>query len=1184
MIRAVLKYTVAGLLILLLVAAAAYHALMNTGAGASWVVSNLRDSLPGVLSVDDVQGSLASGLTLENLRYSDSTMAVSAQRAFIAVSLDFRPVALRVRSLRLSAVRYQVLDSGNSEEQEPISDSFTLPFAVHLEQAEVEGFTFIDAQDETLIEGVSLAVRASAERRLHIDQALLRSGDNEVSFEGDVVLERPFAFDLRLRPRAALEAPETLGVTTFEADLHLQGVPDEYTLDASGRVTPAEWGAHAFRIRSAGSLSGLNISLLELEGPVAELQSQAEVDWVDRFIGLSGFELAVPDSPVRLAGDVALDFDGVLQGEIAWNELSWPLASADPDFDSREGRVSLSGTLDNWQMTGRAEVSARDLPSGVVSLDAAGNRDHVDIRQLSGEALGGVLQGSGSWRWTEPGEVSARMTMTDIDTTVFYPEMPAVVSAEFQVQGILQPLDLTVDIDSLQTTVRGQAINASGGLHLQPETYGFRNLNITARDARLTLNGNPKAENGIAFHLDVGELAQFLPQGAGSIEARGSYAAASGHPQVSLELQGSNLAWNGLQAARVDISDSDRSPGGQIAALQIELTRPQYDGYEFERVAIDLDLQTDSQSVEFSADGYGHVLGAALQGRMALGGEPLADWPWEGEISRLELTQDGQDRLRLEQPASLTIGQPEITLSTACFVAIRDSRVCMDANWKAGSGLATSVTLTGLPLSQLSGWFSEDVVFTQSADGKAALRMDEKGLFGTVDFELTPGQVYFADEEAALFSTGKSELGFRLEAGAVSAGHADIPIVGQGEIDFDFSLSEVDRGLDAPLHGDLRIDLADLDVFSIFLPLADEMAGRFNSELQLSGTAGNPHFSGFLSLDEGRIVNMASGLTLSEIQLSGNVTGNDETRLFGSFRAAEGHGELEANLDFSDLLSPRVSLGVSGENLTLLKSKKLTVVADPDIHLAWQNNALEIDGRLVIPRAKVAPDVIPVTRATESRDLEIVAGASPETESASAPANDMSLSGKLEVVLGDAVTVDLDLAEFGVSGDVEFSWRDKLIPVATGNYSMSGEILAYGQLLEISEGNIGFPQVPADNPYLNIRAERRIFGNSEIRRAGVLITGTLKRPVVEPYTDPMTNRERAQTLLVTGSDFNMERGVGAVDIGTYIAPRVFVSYGIGVFEDENVIGIRYDLGSNWGIKATSGERQTGLDISYTLER
>ena len=136
--------------------------------------------------------------------------------------------------------------------------------------------------------------------------------------------------------------------------------------------------------------------------------------------------------------------------------------------------------------------------------------------------------------------------------------------------------------------------------------------------------------------------------------------------------------------------------------------------------------------------------------------------------------------------------------------------------------------------------------------------------------------------------------------------------------------------------------------------------------------------------------------------------------------------------------------------------------------------------------------------------------------------------------------------------------------MASGRYGIVGEINAFGQQLSITEGGISFPDVPADNPHLDIRAERQIYGNSEIRRAGVFVNGTVQRMVVEPYTDPMTTRERAQTLLITGSDFNMEQGVGAVDIGTYIAPRIFLSYGIGVFEDENVISLRYDLSEEMG--------------------
>ena len=102
-------------------------------------------------------------------------------------------------------------------------------------------------------------------------------------------------------------------------------------------------------------------------------------------------------------------------------------------------------------------------------------------------------------------------------------------------------------------------------------------------------------------------------------------------------------------------------------------------------------------------------------------------------------------------------------------------------------------------------------------------------------------------------------------------------------------------------------------------------------------------------------------------------------------------------------------------------------------------------------------------------------------------------------------------------------------------------------------------------------------------RIGVLIDGPVRRPTVEAYTLPMTTEERALTLLVTGSDFNFEEGVGAVDFGTYIAPRLFVSYGVGVFERENIISARFDLARGFGIRASSGSKESGIDLNYRFE-
>ena len=79
-------------------------------------------------------------------------------------------------------------------------------------------------------------------------------------------------------------------------------------------------------------------------------------------------------------------------------------------------------------------------------------------------------------------------------------------------------------------------------------------------------------------------------------------------------------------------------------------------------------------------------------------------------------------------------------------------------------------------------------------------------------------------------------------------------------------------------------------------------------------------------------------------------------------------------------------------------------------------------------------------------------------------------------------------------------------------------------------------------------------------------------------------RRRAWTLLVTGTDFDQGQGVSGFDVGFYIAPRLFISYGVSLFEDENVISARYDIKRGFGIKVTSGQRETGLDVSYTIDR
>jgi len=277
-------------------------------------------------------------------------------------------------------------------------------------------------------------------------------------------------------------------------------------------------------------------------------------------------------------------------------------------------------------------------------------------------------------------------------------------------------------------------------------------------------------------------------------------------------------------------------------------------------------------------------------------------------------------------------------------------------------------------------------------------------------------------------------------------------------------------------------------------------------------------------------------------------------------------------------------LRLSGEQLQLVDVPDLNLLANPNLDVQWQGGELLLNGRIEVPRAKLSPRYLPASSVAESPDLIIVSDqpeAGPLTE---APAVPVRITGQVEVELGNDVTLTLDKATANISGKTNFIWNNELLPIGDGGFRISGEILAYGQLLTISEGRVNFPRSPADNPHLNIKAEREIFGNTQVKRAGVRVSGTLKRLTLEPYTDPMTTRERALAMLLTGSDFDYEQGVGAVEVGMYIAPKLFISYGIGLFEDQNVISARYDLGKGFGVKATSGQRETGVDISYTIEK
>jgi translocation and assembly module TamB len=526
------------------------------------------------------------------------------------------------------------------------------------------------------------------------------------------------------------------------------------------------------------------------------------------------------------------------------------------------------------------------------------------------------------------------------------------------------------------------------------------------------------------------------------------------------------------------------------------------------------------------------------------------------------------------------------TLDEFHIVGDHDVRLSGTASWSAAEGAVVATNLGAVPLNLINTFVETGLTFDQSVTGQLSLRIDQDGEpTGRADIAMTPGSVIDTDNPDVLFSTGEARLGFDLNGEGLRSGIIDIPLPGQGQIAAKFDVT--DGGPERPgvIDSTIDVDLADIGVLAALFPFIDDATGSLYIDLIVSGSVDNPSMRGDVALQRGALVYLPIGLVLNDIEVTSELRDDGEIELTGSFRAGDGVGRISTRTGRAQRAANGVELTLAGDNLLLIDVPDVRAVANTDLQIAFDGRALNIDGVLDIPSARIRPSNLGTSKVYESEDVIIVAGELPEelVADADAGASAIQVFGNLKTSLGDDVIVDLDVAEADISGAVDLTWSGDLIPMAEGRLTIDGEILAFGQRLDITEGQIRFPRGPVDDPYLRLRAEREIFGNTQVRRAGLLVAGSLKRPTIEAYTNPMTTEERALTLLVTGSDFDLEQGVGSVDFGTYIAPRVFVSYGIGLFDTENVIRVRYDLTRGFGITGTSGERDSGLDLSYRFE-
>ena len=1045
----------------------------------------------------------------------------------------------------------------------------------------------------------------------------------------DVRVQTPyFQWPLRTGPD---QPPQ---VYLREADLETRGDLSAYTISGVGTVAVAGTEELLFDIVTEGNSEGLSVSSLSLRGDMLAAASVGELRWsggfavavdaeVERFdpaaltqnwpagqpvsgtvdaawqagnVRLNEVSLRVQDSPARVDATGEIDLDGnVVDLHLDWSDLQWPMSNevdAATRFISESGVVTVAGRLEEWSFDGRIAFRTDTLPQGVFVLTGQGNREQVEAVLHESEVLGGTAAGTGHYNWAQS-RWSADLATGNLDISPLAPQFPGRISSNFTAEGQLDPVQVDVAIRQLDGSVRGQPLQGGGGIQYTGGNLVARQLVLRSGESELQADGSASSRSGLDFSLDVPALQTFHPDVAGFLQAQGNFSMADEFPSLQLDLEASELFWGDYALQELKVRSIDAPPATPLA-LAAEGTGLTAGARELQSVVVQLSAGADRQRLLVDLAGEEKELNLEFDGALENWRQPLQS-TWRGQLEALRFATPSDLEFALEEPAALQLSTKSVSLERTCLVGsegspevqapAQEARVCLGTEWAGSTNLTLAAEMEALPVNLIRLLFETNLEFTQTLSGGISIGSGEGGLSGEGDVLISPGDIRNTVDERMTTQTGAGEVHFNLVDGQLLAGRLTLPFSDSAEIDASFEAADVSMGADSEVEGRLAINLNDIAVAASLAPMIDDASGQLDVDLGVAGTLGKPMFTGEASLKNGSFRYEPLGLVLSDIQMQSMIREDNRIDLQTTFSAGDGTGELRSSVNSFGGFREGLDLSLTGENLTLIDLPDVTVVANTDLVLGVRAGSLAINGNVVVPRARLTPvDLTSGDKISESADVVIVANGNGETEETDATETPFEIHGTVALVLGDDVVVDLDVAEARVAGTAAFHWDGPHMPVANGQYNIQGRFEAYGQLLDITEGRIQFPGVPASSPSLRIRAEREIFGNPQIRNAGVLVTGTPQEPQVEVYTNPATTRDRALTLLVTGSDFNYEQGVGAVDVGTYIAQDLYISYGIGLFERGNVISVRYDIAKGFGIKATSGKNAEGVDLSYTLER
>jgi len=1165
------------LLVGLLVALSLF--LLATPTGTRIVLGVVKDQVPG-LQVGEAQGRLGGTVVVDDVRWRGEGIEVGIRR------LSLTP--------RLGALLGGVLGFSRIDAEGLRVRTYATPPDAQAElgaapwpSIPTTRLTLRDAQwsdGETTLVLARASARAALQQPRLVLQALDAQGpDGRVSGSLALDLERwlpegRVEFDWRVgdrRLQGRIEGQRRRGAAT--ATLALRA-PWQATLSASTdpRQAWARWEATldlppqvlaglpevlAAAPVQLGLVARGDGKALRIEGRVGALAREWLLD--DARVTRDGDDWRVDALRLReSAGDGELLLAGTLRSRapmaldltasLTAFALPWPVAPPD---------TRLSGTLravragDELQFEPALDVSAPGLPAARLGGTVALGSDAIVLRPLRLDFGRGSFTAAGEVPRDESAEGAVAVAAQAFDPALLAPAWSGRLDGAiaFRGRGLVAGAPTgTLQVQTLQGKLRERAVNADGRIELDAGAPGAANLAVRSGRARLSLEGDARADRAVVLRLDAPDLADLAPGWSGVLALDAEIDRAEpGWPRRAA-VQARNLALAGLSAGSLDGELVAATGPLGVMELDVAATGVGYAGVALDRARLVAQGTQERHRASIEIERDAATLAASAEG----GWNGSA---WNGTLVALDALPVADAALALEAPAPVRVAADALELGPLC-VAGAGGRLCLESGGGPAQGTAQA-RLDALPLAAVARFIDlpEGVSLEGAADGEARIAWT-RGAPPVIEATLRSERGRWNDRRSDGIDVGFDALALVADwRGGTGSARLDASLLPSGELRA--SLSEDRSDPQRPWHLVASAEFPDIEWIEEFVPQFNATAGTARIEFDWRG-GGAPA----IYRTHGRVDGVAGefpalGVFVANGQLDLAQDG-DEVAIVGGVDSGGGTLRLRGSYDHDAERPLQLELG--GLDVEVLNLPEARLRVTPDLNLSYDGERMRVGGKIVIPSARV--DVSRLEgRARRSDDVVVI------DDPPAAAATRIDWRVKVEVVLGG----DVQVRGFGFDGNVigllTVSQRAGRQATGAGELVVDGRYVVLGQNFDIERGRLLFSGGALDNPSLSLTAVQRFGDNATTVR----ITGTAAQPELH-LSQPDLATEADAFAALTGRS-------GTFAFGRYLTPRLYVGYGIGLISGGEVFSVRFRINRLLEVEGTSGAENRAA-INYRIER